>query len=290
MRKYYTVTYNNKQYEAIIETYDQRFIIKLGGHDEKCIFVTIYRKVPVNVKQKAQMEGLSYKVNCNLTNDIVKGQGTIELVHATIAFIKKKFPFVTHFIYSDASTIQCSNKIQVPLPYVHMAKHGLTWYQDKFDAVCLNENYNKKIKHANKEIDSALFLIGSWQTFWKAYIEPHEGAIKHLNIQKFKEYFEMLWSESETLRAVFKDLAQKDCKVFQVWLEYFFFERYDITIHNPKWQISFDHFAVEPVRIQSMQKQKELIGRGGGVRSLQAEISEKFKKQSPMVFPSDAML
>jgi hypothetical protein len=252
MKQLYIITYNNRKYPVTIDVHSSKYVVRFG-EGVTCVYITIYRKIPLehisnDSKAIAQLEGLTYDVACNLDNNHKKGSGTKEILTVAALFIKKRFPYVTSFrfqdtsyqvsSFQDTSKLYCKGNIVVSLYYTSLLKYGKTWYQENFNATCLDGRLIKNISKFNNELSKD--IKGTFDEFWKDHIS---GSLKYMKGTKIDNMYNGMreaYNSSNTWREFFTYLTSVDCKVFQHWLNRYMRSVHDLNFEDVEWIIDLD--------------------------------------------------
>jgi len=114
--------------------------IELGGKRKNCIALTYYTNEPAS----AHIEGLTYKANCNISSDLVRGAGTREMIAVALSFAKWRFETIETFTLKDMSSIACDDEA-LDLAALSLAVYGKTWYERHFHAKLDRDPFIRKI-------------------------------------------------------------------------------------------------------------------------------------------------
>ena len=91
-------------------------------------------------KHLALISWIGYGRRCNLTNDMPGGEGTRKMVQAAMTFVLQRYPWITAFKLTDASTFVCVESFEMNLADVSWVTHGKTYYERHFGASLLEPN------------------------------------------------------------------------------------------------------------------------------------------------------
>lgn len=253
------ISSNGYSFDVNIQKFPDKYIIQYGGTKKSCVFITIYSEADDEDRSQAQLEGISYDQKCSLKENLEVGSGTITMLKVALCFTIQLFPFVTSFRFKDTSKITCKNKLKVSLASAHFAKYGKTWYQDKYDAVAL-------FKDDQRKMDKAFSYIcnnkGDFPKFWKKYIEAHLGSMRGLVKDGLYDNFKECWEEHETLHEFFKALLDMDCMFVIEWLEDYLRRRHNVFLNGTEFVIYKDfstdvHIKVESSNVKKVTKHQE---------------------------------
>jgi len=245
--------------EKLFSSDNQQYMIEFGG-TAKCIDITVYKN-----DEKAWLTGLKHDELCAVNKPLATGdEGTVVMVKAAVAFVKFKFPFVTHFEFLDTSHIDCKKKTQLSLAYFHFAKHGNTWYGSKFDAKPCVVGMDIQMRDLNKWMDS----VSEKQkySFAKFRAEHLELEIEHA-YKDFKRADAMKTKLFEVIRPVFDETRTfrefittldtripKNCIVFYGWLEPFLNNIGNVNFHDTHWAFSSDLPELPRMKIEKIKE------------------------------------
>lgn len=87
----------------------------------------------------AIMQTLQYTQTCSINTVLKQGEGTVEMVRASLKWLVQTHPEVERIDLSDMSYIRISKNYNMPLPEYYTLVHGQTWYQHYFGAVPSNK-------------------------------------------------------------------------------------------------------------------------------------------------------
>jgi hypothetical protein len=152
--------------------------IKIGGHSRQCVAIDVYDQI-----NAAYMAGFSYHKKCNLTEDLVRSEGTRNMMMASLAYVLQVYPKLIGVTLRDNSKILCNNGIKIPLYYLSLILHGSTWYEKHFGAKLEEGEQRKKYRNM------------------KAYLKG--------NMMKSSEFLKVIGCDAKAFR--FADLY-KECQ------------------------------------------------------------------------------
>lgn len=234
-QKHYKITLDSKHlFNVTITTHKDRYTIIantiISRHPAKCVYITVYRKVPMSERTVAHLEGLKHDEGCAQPS-LERGKGTILMLRALMTFTWTKFPYITSFSFKDTSHIECKRKIEVPLSYLHFAKHNQTWYMQQFNARPEHASNHEQMKHVSSLLSSKTYkkAMGGPSHFVQL-IERHFPKMRYVNLDAFLEGVRHAWQESDTLNQFFALLATNDCIFFQEWLREYFVGAHSLVL------------------------------------------------------------
>lgn len=86
------------------------------------------------IDDEAILQDLQYMSTCSANNFPKRGQGTIEMLQASLKWVCTRYPELKEIRLTDKSYIPTNESI-IPLPEYSMLVHGQTWYQRHFGAI-----------------------------------------------------------------------------------------------------------------------------------------------------------
>ena len=131
------------------------YYLSVGGEGKN------FRCVNISVpKDKAKITGiLSYaesKDGCTLDGMKIKGDATKQMLLLGITIARELAPQMTEIELEDMSHFFCKvpdeGDKKVPLHCFFFAFHGKTWYEEKFNAIILNEHLRRKYDEAKMNL------------------------------------------------------------------------------------------------------------------------------------------
>lgn len=259
----YIIQSSRYTFEVIVQKTSDRYIIQLGGQKKSCVYILIYRQADDDDQSEAQLEGISYYEKCSLKGDLKAGTGTVIMLKTALAFTTQLFPHIKSLRLKDNSTITCMNKKKISLACTHFVKYGKTWYQDKYNALTLFPDDQKKMDKAFSYI-RAPGSKGDFNRFWKKYIFPHLEQMKIKNKQRFQEQLQEVWDGEgiNTLQDFFIDLLEKDCMFLMIWLQDYLRRRHNVISYGAEFVIRGD--VQDKVEIIKKEKVAKVVSEQNG--------------------------
>lgn len=142
------VEFDNFIFEEFYDEEDERINIFIGKKHQ-CVYGIINKATPHLV----WLEWFNYHQNCNLTQDLVKGEGTVNMMSTFIKYIKEYHPDIKIIKLSDKGEFICSN-VSISLYKLYMLKYGTSFYE-KFGFSLDNTNNPDIIIKHNKNIENS---------------------------------------------------------------------------------------------------------------------------------------
>ena len=235
---FFTIITMYQEFNMTIENkYDNYYYIKLhNASDENNPCIEIY-------KQKNEIIGklqqVLYNENCNLTNNMIGGKGTIDMINATLATLAFIFKDnLTDIELDDCSYISCGENLNDKKPslkHYYFAFKGKTWYEYNFGAIP-NVKYHQIYQDTIHKFNSS---NEKKDVIWFTTIINH---LKNDN-DTYKRLIE-LYKEAYTYKDFFYKLKKDDninvCMKKYDWIEKFFISaKLDIPIY---WRIPVSCF------------------------------------------------
>lgn len=223
MKRFYKIRSASYEFYATIEELPQEHRVKFGG-ERQCINISVY--LDDNVPN---INGISYDSGCSIGNDLHPGVGTVEMVKSALLFVKELYPEKKAFMFKDHSKIKCKNRVEVPLYFFYIAKHGKTWYEDKFGA----RPYTKEERGAIKELvdflkESPMISI---EEFDNTYVKKSGCQLRNFS-DHFREVYDTSSSYIEFLKHV---IETNDCGVLMNWFQYFMYKHCAFNFGEAFW-------------------------------------------------------
>lgn len=158
-------------------------------------------------KHICKLQGVSYYTRCSRNKELVRSEGTIEMLQSILKLVIQRFPHITRVIFNDVSSIECSDGTIALVSYASLAQHGKTWYERYFEARMVHKHERNRLKDfkvllAAKPISRVFSFYDhkeydSWHEFFIKMRERHgcEFFSKHQKeIQKVSN-MQLLYSE-----------------------------------------------------------------------------------------------
>lgn len=211
------------RFYATIEDMPYEKRIKFGGA-RQCINISVY-----NDDNRPNINGISYDSECSIDRDLVPGDGTVDMVRCALKFVVTLFPDTKMFMFKDHSKITCKNKMEIPLYYYYIAKHGRTWYSLKFGAKPkIKEDSIKGLLTYLK--DSPMLSI---EEFDKMYVKESGCQLRN-----FSNYFRNDYNSSKNyLEFLQKVISSHDCGILMSWFQYFMYNNCAFNFGEAFWVI-----------------------------------------------------
>jgi hypothetical protein len=224
---YYEIKSENNKFNAIIIENKFEYIIRFGGTKE-CINISVYKD-----DDKPNINGLSFNSRCSNDENLIPGNGTIEMVKSALKFTKHKFPNLTRkFLFKDYSTIDCLKKIQVRLYYYYLTKYGKTWYQKYFNAKPIKGEFISKINDALNILNDPNKKI-EYKDFCKRYL------LINNRIRNLDEALKDLYKDSLNYKEFLMNVIKKypDCGILDSWFGSFWSDICSFNFYEEFWMI-----------------------------------------------------
>lgn len=202
-----------------------------AGNPKKTSCLTI---IITNNKKTAILNNVSFKTGkCALLFDDYKKGSIKNLVKCLLMFCCKKFPFITKFILTDNSTIDCGI-IEISLADLEYIKYGKTWYEKYFGAKPLYKNTINKIKEElenikNKNLNQS--LIKDAKKYYDIYYTKNN--VNKL-IDVLKEYYNKNLTYGEYINLLNNN--DYDCSTYC----YIFNKIFEKKLYGEEWIIKIN--------------------------------------------------
>lgn len=177
-----------------------------------------------------------YSPACAENRPLQGGEGTIEMILASMSLVKQVCPFVREFDLNDASSNQCDNGSSISLPYFYVTNHHKTWYEAKFNARLkpdhLMESYQQTLETL---LSSPLEPFDVFQARFLSRVNP-----------VLTDAIRQSYERTDTVDTFFKQLYEQHgtkmvCMLLQGWIdEYMRLMKIEPFVKHHKWYISAD--------------------------------------------------
>lgn len=272
---YYAIKSKNYIFRAIIIDIEEGDLMKITfGGEKECIHITIYKYEPY-----PNLDALSYKLGCAIIPEtgLEKGEGTIEMIKASMQFIKelcrdKEIP-IDGFLFKDQSFL-IEKKTQIPLDTLNFAKYGQTWYQRTFNAIPVKEYNNKyildinlvrRLEALNKYMTISKYKYKTnYQDFYKKNIYTSDKNIPIETQSKLEKILEPIYNSNNTYREFINEVNKKySIVVFNYWLENFIRSK-DVLNQSQNWLIPIQELdSYSSIKYSVLKKPFEFSQTGG---------------------------
>lgn len=207
-------------------------------------------------EQEPYMETAGYKYECGQNLETYKGLerglGTVIMIRAAMEFVYREFARYKQgeFVFKDMSSITCKNpgflrqEVSVFLYQLSLVKHGVTWYQKRFDAYLMDPEGLDAIETFVRFMEDPLNKL-DFKEFVRTYF-PREITRKKrfaALIDKLREVYE----NTDTYRKFIGSLADTDCSVFEEWLDKFY-EKHCKLSTTLFWYIPIKRYDIVKIR------------------------------------------
>lgn len=219
--------------------------------DEKCGEIMTDQEIKTlmdnrvkSLNSKKFVKYITSQVNSQVKIGLLPGVGSVALFKAACMVVFRLFPKVNSISFKDTSKIYSKIKkyISISLPSLYIIKYGQTWYEKKFGAITLDQDYKNKINLQIKNLLSEK-LSEDFDTFYKINIEPVGKRFEDQQIKKlfdYKKIFKEKYLKSETISDFVGNILQDyDCLLLVDWLENYVNDRIEWKT-NKDWLINRD--------------------------------------------------
>ena len=220
----FTIITNIQKFSMTIINKKTYYYIKLNNlKDVKNPCIEIFLRINDNKYVKtAKLQQINYNTTCNLTNNMEKGIGTIDMIHATFATIAYIFKDITEIEFEDCSQIPC-DKTTPSLKHYYVAFKEQTWYEYHFGAIPSSKyyiQYQDMLKQFNDKKSKKDNLWFQEDIIPLINID-NNYEYDNISINKLKELYE----KSTTYKHFFDSLKKYHpniCMPQYDWIEKFF--------------------------------------------------------------------
>ena len=221
-----------------IQLYEDRITshtYKLGGRYGDCINISY--KYKDNIPIKAMLPHLLYEPECAVGTFLEKGSGTEHMIKTAILYAYNDIKSIPIFEFEDDSNIDCATQSPPPrkltkplnLAFFHIAYHGTTWYEARFNAKMLDPEKHKKYKKSLEFLTDPA-KKPEFKFFLEIIENKHpEGSSELKNLEKY-------YNKSLTYRKFFEAIPKEErCNILYEWLDTFM--NHYIFYDNRGWYI-----------------------------------------------------
>jgi hypothetical protein len=186
------------------------------GYQKMCVAITVYPHDPVG-----HLEGVSYNELCGIneftnTNGLESGSDTVKMLKTALRFTCDLWSQVKSFSLKDSSSIDCNHGRKVSLNYLHLAKHGKTWYQDKFGAVPQTKDDEKYLVMLNETMEAPITEPFEW--FYDKYILRFQNRML-MKKPQLVPILKPIYEQATTIREFIQLASKNDCIIFEHWFD-----------------------------------------------------------------------
>lgn len=225
--------------------------LKLGGQYADCLNVTIsyLNGQPVS----AIMPHVMYDEDCVVSTDfkivehLEKGEGTKQMIHAIIYYIKTNYPQITELEYDDMSNIECATETQIknarnkkrgsttlsmPLYALSILYNGQTWYEKHFHGKMKND---KQYAIYRERVNDILYNKTQKPSDFNMFSNLMQSTV--LYIDELIEYY----NSTETYSDFFQSIPKEQrCRLLLPFINKFMDHYFRGIFFNSGWIIPFN--------------------------------------------------
>lgn len=261
---YYKIQTPKGTFRASIEETNDMYKVKYGGK-KACVFFSVYKG---DDEEYPNLDAIGADKRCNVDASL---EDTALLLKSSIQFLIWRFPNIQHIQFLDASTKECENGIKVDLPTFHFAKHGKTWYEDKFGAQLLDRKNKKYFERANIFLEQ-YHDKESFDMFYKTNVMRFLHNFKRVKESDVYGMLKICWEESNTYKEFFKSIGSRDCILFQHWLKPYILSLWKrVILDTTYWKINrkvIDSWDKNDMHISRSSTKPHYITGGGPMYSM----------------------
>lgn len=255
---YYKIETPQGTFRASIEETQDMYKIKYGGR-KACVFFSVYKGYE---EEYPNLDGLGTDKGCNVEESL---DDTVLLFKSSLQFLIWRFPNIKYVQFLDTSKKECAGGIHIDLATFHFAKHGKTWYEDKFGAKPLDKSRSKYFRRASEYLDNECPQHG-FDTFYKENIMRFVESFKKVKKADVYAMLQICWDNAISYKDFFKQVGSKDCVLFQQWLKTYISSLWKhIAIDTLYWKISkkvIDSYLIN-IKIRSTSTRPHYMSKGG---------------------------
>ena len=191
------------------------------GKKYQCVYGIIDKATPHLV----WLEWFNYHQNCNITQDLVKGEGTFNMMTTFIKYIREYHTDIKIIKLSDFSEFVCSN-ISISLYKLYMLKYGKSFYE-KFGFILDNTNNPDTIMKHTKNIENSKMIRIDKEFIikeLKKILEVKDSLFKFYLTQELIDEFTSHLEDNELVRKFLLRFRIPDtqCAIFEDFLNIIF--------------------------------------------------------------------
>jgi hypothetical protein len=255
---YYKIETPHGTFRASIEETQNMYKIKYGGR-KACVFFSVYKGYD---EEYPNLDGLGTDKRCNVEESL---DDTVILFKSSLKFLIWRFSNIKYVQFLDTSKKECAGGIQIDLATFHFAKHGKTWYEDKFGARPLDKSKSKYFRRASEHLDNECPKDG-FDTFYKENVMRFVESFQKVKKEDVYDMLKICWEDAITFKDFFKQVGSKDCILFQQWLKTYIISLWrHVTLDVVYWKISkkiIDSWDMD-IKIRSTSTRPNYISNGG---------------------------
>jgi hypothetical protein len=233
------------KFQAIVDP--TTMTIRIGGFYDNCLNMAIMLGT-----ESACISHIQSEPECTLDTILESGEA-VEMLKASIQFVKEVYPMVKTITLDDMSRIDCNiekdkrgksppRRLIQPMSLAHLsiAVNKQTWYEKHFGAVIadptLHELYRRKIERLDKPISLSF-----------------EDFIKRNNLNDVQTtFFRPLYSTSGSWHEMFKRVPTAlRCIMFFNWLTFFLNMLIENGFNSSMWSIDIESMPKTDMKIVS---------------------------------------
>lgn len=222
--------------------------IHIGGK-KRCITLVMYH----NNASEADLHSVFYSQHCDRKGQLQKRDGTVEMIKASITFLKRMYPRITKVILQDESYIECNDHKKQRLANYYIAVHGKTWYEAK-----LNAKPHELYK------DEYILRLDNFKRFVRTLPKPSYHTIVTCTPHAMKEELRSVYDRSNTLQDMITTIAREyDCMMFRNWLDELV-SQYIPNLMNITWEFEAKPMInIQVETIPEIPRGKMMMGGAG---------------------------
>ena len=211
------------------------------GNKENCITGIINYEEPDVV----DLNGFSYYKSCNITKDLERKTGTIEMMNTFIKYIKQKHSNINKIVLTDNTEIECYSPIykkRLQLYNLYLFKYGCGYYEKYFNFKLIDDGNN--VKHNLNQAKYKTITIDKekvYQFLLKIFDKPNEkltnDEITNYEITNDIDEFMNLITNNELAYKFIKQFDKfKLCYILNEFLDYIITENKLYKLHGSSYQ------------------------------------------------------
>jgi hypothetical protein len=243
---FYKITCQRDSFYAQVDRFDDRNYRFFVGANTRCVDISI-------TDAMAHIDMATYDKECSIAGDMVRKEGTVNLILCAMEFVCQIIPSLTPVFTLDGnSMIPCLGGYKTNLKHIFWCVYAKTWYEKYLKATPFA--YTAKTTKALQR--SYRTHMHDFQQFLSYAQKPPFSKLISGAPHKIQEDLQKDYANMYDVCISLKDFlvrlhSEKDCRLFVGWISDLtgrFLSRYTDIM----WQITYDRslqpfFRIEPL-------------------------------------------
>ena len=183
-------------------------------------------------KKNAHIIWVGYSTQCSVAEDLPSGDGTRHMLRTAMTIVLDRYDWINKVRLTDASSIECIEKIHVSLPILSLSTNGKSYYEKYFHAHLEKNLMHNEYKESVDKLKSEHML--SFNDF-SVYIK-NPDTVKYV-----KPIYALSKSYIDFFKRLKKQCAEDGklyCVITMDWLELFINTILNNDVNN-FWSLSW---------------------------------------------------